>query len=181
MWNRMVSKSTLTHILSIHQLSPSTERSGDRSFLSAEADRERLRGERDFDLERLIERLRERRLFGDLLLLLDRLLLLLCSLLLRFGTGDFDLDFERDRDFDRGLRDRERDRDLLRLRDFELLRDRERDRDLDLLLRRVLSSAIFMRLPCKSVPSSLSNAFFISVYEAKSTIPIFLSRLCASA
>lgn len=147
--------------------------------MSGEADRERLRGERDFDLERLIERLRERRLFGDLLrdLLLDRDLL--CSLLLRFG--DLDLDLERDRDFDRGLRDRERDLDLLLLLDFELLRDRERDRDLDLLLRRVLSSIIFIRRPCKSVPSSLSNAFFISVYDAKSTIPIFRSRLCASA
>jgi len=128
--------------------------------LSADADRERLRGDRDFDLERLIDRLRERRApLGDLLLLLDRDLL--WSLLLRFG--DFDLDLERDRDFDRGLRDRDRDLDLLRLRDFELLRDRERDRDLDLLLRRVLSSIILMRLPCKSVPSSLSKAFFISV------------------
>jgi len=106
----------------------------------------------------LTERLRDLLPFGDLLLLLDRDLLM--SLL--FRLGDFERDLDRDLDFDRG--ERERDRDLLLLLDFELLLERDLERDLDLvLLRRVLSSIILIRLPWRSVPSSLSNAFFISV------------------
>lgn len=90
------------------------------------------------------------------------------------------LDLEEDLDLDR-LLDRDRlcllgELDLLLrtgLLDLDLLlRDRERDRDF-----LHLNSRSFIRRPLISVSSSLSMQFFMSLYEANSTVASFLRSL----
>lgn len=132
--------------------------------------------ERDLDLERDLLRslgfdpprerewLRERDLLRDLVPPRERERLLERDLL---------RDFEPRRDRDRLL-----ERDLLR--DLEPA-PRERERLRLLPRRRVLSSSRRIRRPCRSAPSSFSIAVFMSLFDAKSTIPMFLSRLWASA
>lgn len=160
----------------------------ERDFRSAERERDRcFDRDRSRDLSFDRSRDRDRDLERDAFLLFGVLLLDRDRLRPLFRLGDLERERDRDRDLERDLdreserRPRLRERDLLRL---ELRRDRERDR---LRLRlpfprfRLLSSDRRMRRPCKSAPSSFSSAFFMSAAEAKSTMPMFRSRLWASA